>query len=158
MGTELEWRKVERACNGSRLLLSSSSDYWQVYELERTRRPVFVSTDIGFLIGARVLVDVIRHTCLHALVDGVDVRPSVIVTIVRVNEVRVPPNVVRGINRSIASPICVICPYSISSQCGFERNRSVEMHVNAHRVVAMILLLSVVSLYSPKNPAYSPFY
>ena len=33
-------------------------------------RSVFIGSDIGFLIGTRVVVHVIRHTSVHALVDS----------------------------------------------------------------------------------------
>jgi hypothetical protein len=50
---------------------------------------VFIGSDIGFLIGTRVVVHVIRHTCVHALVDTIAVRVDVIITSVGVYVIRV---------------------------------------------------------------------
>ena len=85
---------IERACQSSRLSLVSASNYRKVDEFERARRPVLVGADVGFLIGSWVVVDIIGHTCIHALVDSSAVWTDVIIIIVRIYEIRISLNVV----------------------------------------------------------------
>ena len=61
-------------------------------------------------------VYVIRHACVHALVDSIAARADVIIASVGVYEVRVAPQVVRGKDRASTLPIVPIGPGSAAPQ------------------------------------------
>ncbi len=82
----------------------------QVDECERTRRPVFIRTDVGELVGAEETVNIGRYTRVDTGIDSVAVFADVIITSQIIHEIGIAPMIIAAVDCACALPIGVICP------------------------------------------------